>query len=336
MAEITSPNLPRITKQTDNIVYLVEERDNPSTDFFVSPVLSHWGLKVIHCGFNELPHPSNLKQAVVIFVRYVPPAWAKLIEELRPQLDRLIFFMDDDVLDLHATTGMPWRYRFKLARLAAWRREWLRRQKAELWVSTPYLQQKYTHWRPQLILPAPIAKPSEPVRVFYHGSTSHTAEINWLRPVMTEALHQDQRLFFEIVGGIEVYRLYRDLPRITIVHPMKWPAYQAFVAMPGRHIGLAPQLELPFNRARSYTKFFDITRSGAVGIYATHSACSQVIRHGREGLVVKMEQQDWVEAILLLAENGSYRQDLLQAARKKSEELAALNRGIALTRKTDE
>jgi glycosyltransferase involved in cell wall biosynthesis len=277
-------------------VFLIEERDNPSTDFFVSPVLSHWGLKVIHCGFNELPHPSDLKQAVVIFVRYVPPAWAKLVAELRPQLDRLIFFMDDDVLDLHATAGMPWRYRFKLARLAAWRREWLRRQKAELWVSTPYLQQKYTHWRPQLILPAPIAKPS---------------------------LHQDQRLFFEIVGGIEVYRLYRDLPHITVVHPMKWPAYQAFVAMPGRHIGLAPQLELPFNRARSYTKFFDITRSGAVGIYATHSACSQVIRHGREGLVVKMEQQDWVEAILLLAENGSYRQDLLQAARKKSEELAA-------------
>lgn len=313
------------TSQTMNgtgVVYLVEEQSNPSTDFFVLPAISHTGFRVVRCSFSGLPAPDELEGSVVVFVRYVPSAWVKLVEAVRSRLRALVFFMDDDVLDIAASTGMPWRYRFKLARLAALRSGWLRRQDAEMWVSTLYLQRKYADWHPTLVLPSPVTSSANLCRVFYHGSASHDAEIRWLRPVMEEALRRDERLAFEIVGGHDVYCLYRELPRVNVVHPMKWLAYQAFLAMPGRHIGLAPLLDLPFNHSRSYTKFFDFTRCGAVGIYSPASAYTELVRHGVNGLMVELEQEAWVAAISGLARDEPLRRSLLRNAEVSSAELA--------------
>ncbi len=313
-------------QDSGSVVYLIEEQSNPSTDYFVQPALSVLGMPVVRCGFADMPPVEDMDEATVVLVRYVPAAWARRIEAVRARLRHLVFFMDDDVLDVAASAGMPLRYRFKLARLAAWRQGWLRQQQAELWVSTPYLQQKYVDWGAKLVLPAPIAEISEFLRVFYHGSASHEAELRWLRSVAEEALRRDERLCFELVGGRDVCRLYRGLPRVTVVHPMKWPAYQAFLAMPGRHIGLAPLLDLPFNRARSYTKFFDITRAGAVGVYSPDSANATVVSHGEDGLVVELEQEAWVEAILNLAQNEPLRSSMLHNALEKQTTLLGMAR----------
>jgi glycosyltransferase involved in cell wall biosynthesis len=305
-----------------SIVYLVEERANPSTDCFVLPAVSVSGLRVLRCGPDDLPTADEVADSLVVFVRYVPSAWADLVDRARPRLRRLVFFMDDDVLDARASVGMPWRYRFKLLRLAASRRRWLQRQGAELWVSTPYLQQKYAGWLPKLIAPTAAVAPGATRRVFYHGSASHTAEIRWLRPVMEATLRRDERLVFEIFGGRDVYRLYQGVPRVTVIHPMRWPTYQALVSMSGRHVGLAPLLDLPFNRGRSYTKFFDITQCGAVGVYASGSACAEVVRDGVEGLVAEMEQEAWVDAILRLTADEPQRQAMLSSAQTRLIELS--------------
>ncbi|OGS99279.1 MAG: hypothetical protein A3F73_06555 [Gallionellales bacterium RIFCSPLOWO2_12_FULL_59_22] len=309
-------------KGVPGTVYLVEEQCNPSTDYFVLPAVSAGRHRVVRCGFADLPPSADLDGAAVVFVRYVPPAWAKLVEAVRPRLRRLAFFMDDDVLEVGASAGLPWRYRFKLARLATWRSSWLQRQAAELWVSTPYLQLKYSGWRPRLVLPSPAPGCTDVRRIFYHGTASHAAEIRWLRPVVEEALRRDERLAFEVAGGRDVHRLYRGVQRATVVHPMKWPAYRAFLDMPWRHVGLVPLLDMPFNRARSYTKFFDITRCGAVGIYAPDSACADVIRHGVDGLVVAQEPEAWVEAILHLAQDEPQRSAMFGNAEKKMTGLA--------------
>ncbi|NOX75779.1 MAG: glycosyltransferase family 4 protein [Gammaproteobacteria bacterium] len=306
----------------DRVVFLVEEQSNPSTDYFLLPAISARSLNVVRCTFTDLPSAEQLDDALVVFVRYVPPAWARLIATLRPRLRGLVFFMDDDVLDVRASVGMPLRYRFKLARLAARYQKWLRRHDAELWVATLYLQQKYAHWHPRLVLPFPIQNSNDVCRVFYHGSASHGAEIRWLHPVMAEVLRRDERIHFEIIGGEEVYRLFRGLPRVTVVHPMKWPAYQAFLAMPGRHIGLVPLHDLPFNRARSYTKFLDITRCGAAGIYSPGSTSAEMVSHQCEGLVIPLEQKCWIEAIVRLAGDESLRRTLAANAGKKLPELA--------------
>ena len=314
------------------VIFLVEERANPSSDYFVLPVLRAQGAEVRRFGFRELPCAGDLAAgcdgAMVVLVRYVPRRWRRWIEAERARIGQLVFFMDDDLLELAASRGLPWRYRWKLARLATWQQGWLRRQQARLWVSTDYLARKYSQWNPVVVHPAPFpgvsGKPllARGCRVFYHGSASHGAEVRWLRPVLEEVLLRNEQVSFEIIGGREVYRLYRGLPRVTVVHPMHWPAYQAFLTVGGRDIGLAPQLDSPFNQGRSYTKFFDITRAGAVGIYSAGSANAAVVAHEREGLVIDMEPAHWVDAILRLAGDAALRQTLLENAGAKLDALA--------------
>ena len=302
--------------------FLVEEGANPSSDYFVLPALRRMGAEVVRCGFADVPAPAELAGASVVFVRYIPAPWRRQLSAQRSRLQGLYFFMDDDLLDAGAAAGMPWRYRFKLARLATRHRGWLRRQRAKLWVSSPWLQQKYADWQPELLPPMPLEPGRVPLRVFYHGSASHAAEVRWLFPVLEEVQRQAESVAFEIVGDRGVNRLYRRLPRVTVVHPMRWSAYQVFLQGAGRDVGLAPQLELPFNQARSYTKFFDITRCGAVGVYAAGSAAAGVVRDGEHGLVVPMDQSAWVEAILRLAEDGALRERLWSGAQGRVRELS--------------
>lgn len=293
-------------------IVLVEEQHNPSTDFFIMPALTANGYhKIIRYGFKNLPSASDLVGVTVIFVRYIAPAWVKLIKQVRASLKELIVFIDDDVFNINASVGMSWRYRFKLAYLSAWRFQWLKTQQAQLWVSTPYLLQKYSDWQPRLVLPSPIDSSCQILRVFYHGTASHHAEIKWLHPVISQVLNRNNKIAFEIVGGDEVYRLYRGLNRVTVIHPMKWSAYQCFLNAEKRHIGLAPLLDTPFNKARSYAKFFGIHSCGAVGIYSDNGIFNDIVQHGVDGLVIPMETEAWVEAILQLIDNESLRETLL-------------------------
>lgn len=299
------------------IVFLVEEQPNPSTDYFVRPACEGGGREVRRCGFDAVPPPGELSGAVVVFVRYLPAKWRRAVEQARDRLAGLVFFMDDDLLDASASAGLPWRYRYKLHSLAGAHRRWLREQGAQMWVSTTWLQEKYADWSPRRLQPRLEPAVRQGCRVFYHGTASHGDEIHWLLPVMREVLQRDPRVSFEIVGGRDVYRCYRALPRVTVVHPMKWEGYLAFRDLGGRDIGLAPLLDQPFNRARSCTKFFDITMAGAVGLYAAKSECANVVRDGMDGLLLPMQPQAWVAAILELAGDSARRRRMADAARAR-------------------
>ncbi|MDN5850497.1 MAG: glycosyltransferase, partial [Nitrococcus sp.] len=97
------------------------------------------------------------------------------------------------------------------------------------------------------------------------------------------------------------------------------------LVVPGRlsELVLAPLLDLQFNLARSYTKFFDIVACGAVGIFSPGSACAEVVRHGVDGWVAEMDQEAWVDAILLLARDEIRRSTMLAAAQTTLHELTA-------------
>lgn len=295
-------------------IFVVEERANPSTDFFVAPELQHSELDVEHFNLQQLPQLAPGEQVAVVFVRYVSKVWQRWIRQHQTQVQRLIYFMDDDLFDLSAFSGLPWRYRYKLARLAYSRRKWLQQSQAELWVSTPFLQQKYLAWQPRLVQACLPPARGQQLTLFYHGSASHQQEIEWLLPVVEEVFRAEQQLSFEIIGGAEVNALYRRLDRVHVLHPMSWPAYQALLARGQRDIGLAPLLAGRFNQARSYTKFFDITRAGAVGLYSEGSIYQQVVQHDDNGLLLPNEPQRWADAIVDLVRQPERRQRLQQQA----------------------
>lgn len=308
-----------------NNIYVIEEQPNPSTDFYVLPAIKHTKLNVIHCGFRDLPNQEALSGSTIIFVRYVPQTWVKLIEGSRDKIKKIIFFMDDDVLDVGATKTMPWHYRLKLFRLCAIKSWWLRKNNVHLWVSTPYLIRKYAEWNPTLILPTSISS-VDSCKVFYHGSLTHKAEARWLRPIIEDVLKKDERISFEIVGEKDTFKLYKGLTRVTTIHPMKWPAYQTFTSGCKGHIGLAPLLNVPFNQARSYNKFLDFTRCDAVGIYSENNECAAVIGNTNSGVIIPINPELWIKHILDLANNHNKRTLMLDNAKKRIIELDQLSK----------
>lgn len=303
-------------------VHLVEERDSPTAAYYLLPALAAAGALVRRHGLDTAPSVRELAGSWVVFNRYVSGPWKRAVAAARSELAGVAYFMDDDLLDVAASAGLPARYRWKLYRLAGRQAGWLAAMEAEVWVSTPWLAAKYAARRPRLLPPAalsgevPVGAALPGNRVFYHGTASHRAEIAWLRPVLAALVAAEPEAEVELVGGRAVARAYAGVPRVTVVQPMPWPTFRRFALWPGRGVGLAPQLPTAFNAARSYVKFLDITRSGAVGVYAAGSACAAVVTDGVDGLVVPMEPAAWVAATRRLLADPARRRAMLAAARE--------------------
>lgn len=301
-------------------IYLVEERQNPSTDFFIAPKLLEMALPIQRYNLTSLPAEEQTDPVVLVFVRYISKDWQQWVRRHQARVQQLVFFMDDDLFDLTATQGLPVRYRFKLARLSWRKQRWLQAQQALLWVSTDYLQQKYAQWQPEVLYPKYPQPNDQQLTLFYHGSASHRAEVLWLKPVIEEVLRRQPALSFEIIGDALVNRWFRHIPRVHVLHPMSWASYRALLARGGRAIGLAPLLDGPFNQARSHTKFYDITAAGAVGIYANHPVYQGVIQPDVNGLLVEMDKTSWVDAIERLVSEADTRERLIGQARMYCEQ----------------
>lgn len=302
-------------------VFLVQEKNNPSTDYYVLPKLNHRSRSILlfnhHAALPDLKN-YNTEKLAVVFVRYIPYAWLFWIVRYREYLSELAFFMDDDLFDLSAALAMPWRYRLKLARLSTLHQFWLKKIGAELWVSTNYLLEKYADWQPLLVSPQPLpVNQLQPIILFYHGSASHHVEIQWLIPIIREVLYTLPTIFFEIIGAANVNHWYRNLPRVSVIHPMNWENYLSFCQSRTRHIGLAPLLSNKFNDARSYIKFFDIQRCGAAGIYSAVSPFNEFIQNGKDGVLLENNPQIWIETILRLANNTTERESIIIAAQQR-------------------
>lgn len=151
---------------------------------------------------------------------------------------------------------------------------------------------------------------------FYHGSASHAQEIKWLLPVVEDVILRVPTLSFELIGNKNVRKLFSHIPRVYVLQPMCWSTYKALISTPrGYVIGLAPLLPNSFNNARSFTKFFDITQSNAIGIYADHPVYRSVIRDKENGILLPMKQQEWADAIVDLYSSDAKRIKLLSKAK---------------------
>ena len=293
-------------------VCLVERGRNPSTDYYVRSRVEALGVPVV-----DEPEDGSL----VVIVRYLDSAWRKRIEKKRAKLAGVAYFMDDDLLDIGAITAPPLPYAARMMWLAWRHRGWLKKIGAQLWVSTPYLAKKYRDWKPELLAPTPwpgLLERRSAVRVFYHGTGLHREEIKWLAPVMVEVQNRLESTTFEVFGRGWVERLYRKVPRTTVLHPTSWDNFRDHCAGKSFHIGLAPLLPHAFNAARGHTKYFDFVRCGAAGIFSSVEPYASFVKHEEDGLLVDNEPAAWVEAIERLATDGELRERIAAAAQQRA------------------
>ena len=298
---------------------LLSGGNNASIAYLLQPYLKELGVPFVVVPFHETG--PEIECSMVIIARYLPREWIPSLGAFRQAGGKIVYFMDDDLMDPDATEGLPAAYRRKIDQGATRQRQIIESLCQEFWVASPYLAEKYSAWFPHLLTSAPTPATLEqhdPVTVCYHGSASHGVEIRWLAKLMQQVQVPAGCTTFEIFGDHEVNKLFRGLPRTSVMHPMDWPNYLAYTGSIKRDIGLAPLLPGSFNAGRAPSKFFDFARMGAVGIYTDVAPYRGFVRHGIDGLLLPNEPEAWVAAINELAANPVRRQRLAAAARERA------------------
>lgn len=306
------------------VAYVLSEGNTASTDYFLFPYLESIGYKPQLVDTRQAPSQVNRPAAhsLIVLSRYFPLAWHELIEELRLAGSRIVYFMDDDLFDIKVLTGLPWRYRWKIVRLALVQQRRLKALCKEFWVSTPYLANKYSNLNPRLIQATPspklIRSTSPLVRICYHATASHRRELQWLVEVVRKVQSSATNTHFELFGDTWTKRLFRGIPRVSILHPMSWSQYLAWSSLVQRDIALAPLLPNAFNNARGPTKFFDYARVGAAGIYSSVPPYLDFIREGVDGLLVENDPELWGQMIMDLTIDSIKRTNIAVSARHRA------------------
>ncbi len=250
---------------------------------------------------NQLSQLSDIltEGTLLILVRDIPlPLLKRLLQENFP-VAGIVWFADDDFSAAGLDETLPKPYRKKLQSWYQKAKPYLTRLCSEIWVSTPYLAEKYQLSEKAVLPPvepkAPVNKPV--IRCFYHGSSSHTQEWAFLQKVIESVQARNSNTLFEVIGDHALYKTFRNIPRVQVLHPMSWSDYLIMTSSRAMDIGLAPLMDTPFNLARSHTKFLDICRQQAVGIYSERFPVAESIKTHNAGLVVSDSVEEWVASI---------------------------------------
>ena len=259
--------------------------------------------------------------SMIFIVRHAPLRWLHWLEKQREQLSRVVFLMDDDIPAAIVASELPFGYAVKTGWRYACTRRVLARLCSEVWVSTPELARRYAAssprlWEPEYVDALSTSEAHEAGVYFYHGSWAHRREIEWLVPIVKRIQEAVPHAWFEIMGTDRVRHLFHGIPRVRIVHPMPWKDYLAYAGTVRYQLGLAPCFDTDFNRARSHSKLFDITRLGAAGIYSSVIPYSEKVIHGQTGFLCVNDQDKWVTAITLLLKDQDMRDSLYQRAKE--------------------
>lgn len=320
-APVRPPGTPGDAAAAARLLVL-EEGPSASADYILLPWLQRLGPPVERLDVRQAPAPGQLRPGdFVVVQRYLHPPWRRAIERQREALAGLAWFLDDDLLDEAALAGLERTYAGRLRRLGLRQRPWFERMGSQWWLATEALAAKYADTRPTvlplapppaLVQPAPAA-----VRVVYDGTASHAAELDWLLPVLAEVQRRCSHTHVEVFGDLAVNRRWRELPRVAVLHPMRWPSYLAHTAARPADIGLAPLLPGAFNAARGPVKMVDYARQGAPGLYSRRPPYEGFVRDGVDGVLLPDDPSAWVEAIVRWAGDASGRRRLAAAARAR-------------------
>ncbi len=306
---------------------LVHQGQSPTLHYFMAAFFARTPeLEIVLVDSSCPPTPAYRPMAgdKVVLIRFVSHQW-QVFFSAHQQGVRFVWFIDDDLLDPAALADQPADYRRRLLRQGRAQYGWLRKHCHRLWVSSYHLALKYAHLQPILVEPKAyngLLESVNGVRIVYHGTASHRDEKIWLHKVIQPILEKYTKVSFEIFGDHDVNQLYRNLPRVSVLHPMNWENYLHYTRTHPGDIFLAPLLDGDFNQARSPTKFYDSVRLGAAGIFSNVTPYANLVDSGVDGLLLENEISHWQQALHQLIVDPSIRMRLAEGARKKALKLS--------------
>ncbi|MHC9034238.1 glycosyltransferase family protein [Cobetia marina] len=274
----------------------------------------------------------RLSGANLLIVRSLGERWVRLLERHRERFGRIVYLIDDDLGAVKHTLGLPDAYVKRLGGLAE-------RQPALLALADEVVaccealveQLGREHANVSLLTPPMLAPPIELANftqpdwiIGYHGTRAHRDDIAHLSPALTSVMESHPRVRLEIMMGRHVPDSLAGIARLEAPEALPWKAFQHYQATRRIQIGLAPLLETPFNRGKSWIKFLDITAMGGVGIYSRRAPYTDIVEHGVDGLLVGDDPADWQAALEQLLADPAATQTMAERALQKARDIGAV------------
>lgn len=187
---------------------------------------------------------------------------------------------------------------------------------------------------------------SDRVRILWAGSTSHTGDLYWVKPIMDAVMQKYPQVQFIYIGtgGVPTEDLYakfvygddifEGLPmdRRESILPSPPQQYPYILASLMADIAIAPLEKNDFNRYKTQCKYLEYAINGIPGVYSKWfytdvKTSGSSISAGKlydipvnvtigTGLVADTPQE-WIDAISLLVENGTLRKQIGERAREE-------------------
>jgi len=324
------PKLPGIESlQGGQSVVLIHQGGGSTIDHFLRGPLEALDARIVEVDSAEPPgrqiQNSIIAADLVVVVRYLPRNWLRALRRVRRAGIPLVYLMDDDLLDPALLPQLPAAYRQRL-------RQRITRQRAKIpelsdliWVTSDFLERKYAHLGAlQLPLSPHVGLLAERPRLqlAYLGSSVHSLEFAWLRELLILVQSRQPHTHVDLFGDLSINRQFRDLPRVRILHPMRWPSFLAETGQGRCDLLLTPLLESPVNAARAPVKFIDAARCGAAGLYSDRSPYRGFIRPGIDGLLLGDRHLEWLEAIEWLIQDPEARHRIATEGRRRALQLS--------------
>lgn len=188
--------------------------------------------------------------------------------------------------------------------------------------------------------------PSDRVRILWAGSTSHTSDLEWVKPIIGKILAKYPKVQFIYLGhgGVPTDDLYarfiygddifEGLPqeRRESLLPMPPKVYPYSLASLGADIAIAPlEKAVDFNRYKTQCKFLEYAINGIPGVYSRwfytdvrspkdwddldlyHRTYGSALPY--TGLRAETPEE-WISALSLLIENATLRRQIGDEARR--------------------
>lgn len=263
----------------------------------------------------------------------ISPALAEsLVENIRQAGARVIYALDDNLLDL------PGRQPTLASQDKAWPTEehirvvqFFLRQADGVIVPTKALRQRFLGFNPNIVVvphalderllirgapPSghPLFSPGRKV-IGYMGTLTHDDDLMMVLPALWAVWQRHrEEIEFQIVGALgraDTLRALEGLP-VRMVNPRpeetEYPLFMLWFSNRLHwHIAIAPLRDTPFNRCKSDIKFLDYSAIGAAGIYSRVPAYELSVRHLETGWLAENDVGAWVEALEELLSNDGLR-----------------------------
>lgn len=270
--------------------------------------------------------------ANLVLCRTLPAVALNWLEDYRELFGRIVYLIDDDLAAAAADTALPETYRERMAASVS-RQARMMALADEVVAGSDVLvgQLRAEHGNvslmtPPLISPLPElahfdSKPTSatPWRIGFYGTRAHLADLEHIAPALVSLQSQRDDTELELMLGEHAPKSLAQLSRTRCPAPLGWKKFRQYQASKRVHIGLAPLLDTPFNRSKSFIKFLDIAAMGGVGVYSDRPPYTGIVEHGVNGLLAGDDPAEWLSCLNWLLDHPDDAYRMAQAAAKTAE-----------------